>query len=56
MSAWGAQIKRKLQSRRGVFVVLGVICVIFRAFCLVVKRILLNLHTEKGDATICSPN
>ena len=35
------------------FVVFCYILVIFRLFCLVVKRIFVYLHTVKGVATIC---
>ncbi len=52
MSAWGAQIKRKLQSRRGVFVVFCGICDIFCEFCLVEMIYFVYLQTDMGVNTI----
>lgn len=39
----------------GAFAVFCYIFAIFRAFCLVVKRIFVYLHTVKGDDTISYP-
>ena len=52
MSFGDVSIKRKLQSRRGVFVVFCVICDIFCEFCLVEMIYFVYLQTEMGVNTI----